>query len=218
MNHDHEEIRELLGAYALDAVSPLEHRRVTKHIEGCADCAREARLLQEAAVQLAVVAGDADSDGLVDRIVADLPSPRRRTWLRVATAGIAAAALVAVGFLGSAWRNESNRSDRLVDVIAAADHEVRLQPQEGFSGRGVVYVADEQLALVLEDVPSPGPGRSYQLWSIGGGDPNSVTVVDGGGRMATVVAWRGPGSRFAVTVEPDGGSVRPTTAPVLVGA
>ena len=48
----HEEIREGLGAFALNATESLEYRRIERHLEECDDCANEVRLLKEAAAEL----------------------------------------------------------------------------------------------------------------------------------------------------------------------
>ncbi len=51
MNHD--EIRSLLGAYALDAVTADEHDTIAEHLTGCAACADEVATHYEAAAIVA---------------------------------------------------------------------------------------------------------------------------------------------------------------------
>src|SRR5205814_2524884 len=64
---DHDEIAELLGAYALDAVEPEEAEAVARHLETCPRCAQEVDEHREAAAALAF-AGETAPDGLWDRI------------------------------------------------------------------------------------------------------------------------------------------------------
>jgi anti-sigma factor RsiW len=45
----HDQIQELLGAYALDAVDRLERAEIEGHLEGCADCGEEVAAFREIA-------------------------------------------------------------------------------------------------------------------------------------------------------------------------
>jgi len=67
----HEELQELLGAYALDAVDADERGRVEDHLRGCARCRAEVEQHREVAAQLAYTGADAP-DGLWRRIAAQL--------------------------------------------------------------------------------------------------------------------------------------------------
>ena len=57
-------------------------------------------------------------------------------------------------------------------------------------------------------------GHVYQLWSIVDGTPTSVGVLDDPGTGASM-AMPEPGTQVAITVEPAGGSERPTTDPIV---
>jgi len=216
-DRDHAQIQSLLGAYVLNAVSAVERLQVEQHLQMCAECAREVGLLHEASAELAWLPPPEDTGGLVDRISAALPARPRRTTVRV-IAALAAVSVAAAGFLGAALVRERSRTDELSSVLADAQRNVRLTPQGGFDGQGTVYVADGRAALVLDDVPDPGRGRSYQLWAITGGKPASMTVVEDGDRVVRLFDWSGRADQFAVTIEPAGGSPVPTSDPVLVGA
>lgn len=218
-HREHEDLRSLLGAYALDALSPLEHRRVQRHLEACPDCARETRLLVESAAELAILVGDEEMPSdLIDRVMAAIPASRRagRPRMRMLVAAAVAAVLAVLGSVGTGYIRERSRSAEFARVVAGADREVRFQPVAGFTGRGALYLADGKAAVVLEKMPPAGPSRSYQLWSLRGGVPSSMTVIGGRGRIVVVVPWRNAGDAFAVTVEPEGGSERPTTSPALL--
>jgi anti-sigma-K factor RskA len=104
MNHD--ELRELTGAYALDAVADDERREVERHLEGCLECAEEVRSLRVTAGELAfavparrppaalrarVLAAIEPAPG-VTPIFAPKPSSLGAWWL-TAAATIAAVAL-----------------------------------------------------------------------------------------------------------------------------
>ncbi|HEU5081822.1 MAG TPA: anti-sigma factor [Acidimicrobiales bacterium] len=71
MSWSHEEIIELLGAYALDAVEPHEAEVVEAHLAGCPRCAAEVAEHREVAAMLAH-SGAPAPEGLWSRIVESL--------------------------------------------------------------------------------------------------------------------------------------------------
>jgi anti-sigma-K factor RskA len=213
---EHEELQTLLGAYALNATDALEARRIERHLETCDDCANEVRMLRETTAELAWLSEPAEAGDLVDRISQRLPARRRRLITRL-SAGVAAVAVATAGFLGASLLRAESENARLADVLATATRRVPLGAQKGFAGHGVLHVASGKAALVLDDLPDAGRDRTYQLWAITGSKPRSMTVVGGTGRVVAVFDWKGAGDRFAVTIEPDGGSPVPTSDPVLIG-
>jgi hypothetical protein len=214
---EHEELRSALGAFTLNAAPPLEMRRLERHIATCAECALEVRLLREASTELAWLPSPEDADDLVERISSALPRRPRRVVTRIAV-GVAAVSVALAGLLGSALVRERDRSNDLVRVVATADRPIRLAAQKGFEGRGSVYLSHGRAALILDAMPDPGHGRSYQLWAIKGTKPVSMTVVAGHGRIERAFPWKGRADEFALTIEPAGGSPVPTSIPVLAGA
>ena len=114
--HEHHELRVLLGGYVLDQLAPVERRRVEAHLAACAECRAELDELLPVASGLAAVrrAGGVPADlevpvppGLGDRVVASVEaehrSERRRSWRRPAlVAGVAAASAAAVLVAGLA--------------------------------------------------------------------------------------------------------------------
>jgi anti-sigma-K factor RskA len=213
---EHEELQSLLGAFALNATDALEARRIERHLATCDDCANEVRLLRETTAELAWLSEPADAGDLVERISQRLPARRRHLVSRV-SAGIAAVAVAAAGFLGVSLVRERDMNARLEYVLASATRRVPLGPQGGFQGRGVLHIASGKAALVLDHLPDAGRGRTYQLWGIDGAKPASMTVVDGTGRVVRLFDWTGTAEQFAITIEPAGGSPVPTTDPVLLG-
>jgi anti-sigma factor RsiW len=214
----HEKIQEALGAYALNATDDVERRQIERHLSECDDCANEVRMLKEAASELAWLVPAEEAGDLPERISKSLPlrGGRRTTPI---LAAIAAAAVAVAGFLGAGFVRERSVNAELADILAASSRRVPLSPQGGFPARGVLYVASGKAALVLEELPDAGKDRTYQLWAVTGAEPHSMTVVDGTGRVVLLFDWEGRrADRFAVTIEPQGGSPVPTTDPVLVGA
>lgn len=100
-----------------------------------------------------------------------------------------------------------------------------LAPKEGFAGSGRVLVdADTGEAhVVLAGLPSPGAGKTYELWAIRGDrPPEPAGLVAVGTTPATAarvqrIAAPSEVAAFAVSIEPVAGSTSPTGPIVLVG-
>ncbi len=114
----HEELQELLGAFALDAVDGEEYEAVELHLRDCPRCRAEVREHREVAARIGHVGGPAP-EGVWDRIIEAMeptpphmrvqvdetggstvvpfapPVPRQRRPARVVLAALAAAAVVA---------------------------------------------------------------------------------------------------------------------------
>ena len=136
---EHQDIEELLGAYALDAVDPDEARLVEEHLVECPRCRAEVAAHREVAALLTSGTSDPVPDGVWDRIAADLgdtPPPvpievafghrqaRKTTARRPARvlAGLAAAAaVVVVALMGAVLVNQRTEIDDLRDETAAPD-------------------------------------------------------------------------------------------------
>ncbi|MFC7534509.1 maleylpyruvate isomerase N-terminal domain-containing protein [Actinoplanes sp. GCM10030250] len=73
MNHDHETISQLIGAWAVDACSPEEASLVQAHLPGCTICTGEAHTLRATATALLTPA----PAGLRERLHAAMPLRRR---------------------------------------------------------------------------------------------------------------------------------------------
>jgi len=216
-DREHDQLRSGLGAFVLNAAPAAEMVLVEQHVAGCPECTREVALLRETAAELASLAPPEDASELVDRIASSLPLRRRRIGTRLAVA-VAAVAVVAAGVLGTALVRERGRNDRLVGIVASAARRVRLAAEPGFPGRGSVYVSGSRVAVVLDEMPDAGRGRVYQLWAIADAKPVSMTLVSGRGHIERTLRWNGGADKFAITIEPLGGSPVPTTTPVLSGA
>jgi anti-sigma-K factor RskA len=83
----------------------------------------------------------------------------------------------------------------------------------------VVTLEGDRAVLVAEDMPPVPEGKTYQIWVIKGDTPQPSGLFEPkGGSIAAVVEKPVEGAdAVAVTVEPEGGSPKPTTDPMLVG-
>jgi anti-sigma-K factor RskA len=106
-------------------------------------------------------------------------------------------------------------------VLGAPDAKMMSAPV-ATGGTATVVMSHRERALVftaadLRVLPS---SESYELWLMGpaGNKPAGMINMSGNGKMAgpMVVSGLSAGDRVGVTVEPAGGSSRPTTPPVVV--
>lgn len=133
----HEEIQELLGAYALHAVNFDEADVVERHLEECPRCRSEVAGHREVATFLGNTGGDAP-EGLWDRISSQLeesPPPmrlnlpgaqgiviplaprRRQRGNRMVAAALGTAAALAIGILGAQVVRQQDQLDRFEEAI-----------------------------------------------------------------------------------------------------
>ncbi|MGC3004633.1 anti-sigma factor, partial [Streptomyces sp. G35A] len=139
-----------------------------------------------------------------------------------ATATAAAALVVAALFAVQADRTrdelsaERDRSREMAHVLTAPD--ARASRGRDARGRtiGVIASASAASAIVtLGGYDDPPNGRVRQLWLMRpGAPPRSLGLFEGDTPL--VASGLDPSATsLAVTVEPDGGSPRPTTRPVV---
>ncbi|MGW4526793.1 anti-sigma factor [Amycolatopsis sp. NPDC004378] len=225
------ELHTLTGAYALDAVSPLERADFERHLGECEACRQEVAELRATGSRLALAATVVPPPELRVVVLADVartrqlppvvPAPRaaegsvrgtrksRRDKgfrLRVTLLGAAAAAIVAVG-VGVTTATPVAPVD---SVLSAPDASAVQGVGEG-QATLVVSRSRNQAVLLASDLPTLDAGHVYQVWLIRAGEARSAGLL----RPRMLMADLPPGTdRIGITVEPAGGSPGPTTPAV----
>lgn len=238
---NHEQIRELLGAYAVDAVEETERRAVELHLDTCDACVAEVGRHLEAASFLASDPTSAPSE-LWERIQAAIhedgsrrvvPMRRRRlaTWIGAAAA--VAAVAVSTVLTVDALSDQRRLEDRVNDLAATLERSgaeraaqaalldprsklvVLRSPDSSLLAR-VVYLPDGHGYLVDHNLDPLAEGRAYQLWVLAGDRKVSAGVL---GASPGVVGFAAAGeiAGFAITAEDGSGAAQPTSDPVVVG-
>jgi anti-sigma-K factor RskA len=226
--HDHTDIQELLGAYALDALPDDERRLLEAHLATCESCRAELAELRLAVGALPLsIEERAPSPSLRDRLraaaEADLaandddeqpdtaipfeprsergaPRPLRRNWLPWAAAAVFL--LFGLGMLG--W-NLSLRQSNNQQVIA-------LQAAPGVTGASgeLIYLKDQQVIIVKpNNLPALAAGQVYELWLIRGETAVPSGVFGAGERQVAIAANLNQYQALAITIE-DGPLGKPT--------
>lgn len=239
MSPQPEELRDLLAAYALDAVEPDERREVERALETDPLLRRE---LSEHLDVLAQLAPEAEaSPGLLDRILTALPDhdepdghgdtlaasatvvslddARRSRAGQLGRAVLAAVAVLALLLIGVGLV----RNDKPDDLPGLAEQAladpsadvVELTAIEGgdIVARAAVY-PDGDGYLLVDALPALDGDQTYQLWMLPAADapdapPISLGLVPADAEAASFRLADGA-SGVALSQEPTGGSVAPT--------
>lgn len=238
MNAD---LHTLTGAYVLNALSDSERVAFEEHLARCDACVGEVSELRETAARLgSAVAAQAPAElrpRVLERIrrTRQLPPEegrviplRGRRWqLRLMSLAAAASLIVAV-VLGieviSANRDLDQTEQQLsqlttnqtelAEVLAAADAQVVTHDRDDSAAAVVVSREQGKLAFVPHRMPTPGPGRTYQLWLITPRAAHSAGLMPDPGQIVVAKTVRDT-RQVGVTVEPAGGSKQPTTDPIM---
>lgn len=236
------EHRDTAAAYVLGALPDDEHEAFLVHLEGCEECRQEIASLQVAVDALPLAAVQiAPPPALGDRIMdvvrseaqmlgaasarsegrAPTPAPRRRRprWipqsvlaLRPVTAAVAAAAVLAAAIVTGVALTGG-------DDIRTVQGQVLMASAP--NARASVQLSDDATKLSVSDMPAAPAGKVYQVWlKRPAHDPTPTTALfrpDAQGD-ADVEIQRGRLKgvvQVLVTAEPDGGSMAPTSDPVI---
>ncbi len=132
-----------------------------------------------------------------------LPPRRPRAWWPLGL-GLAAALLLAVLIRPG----PADPGARYAAVPGAVQQPVQAK---GEALGTVIRLPDGRVFVHLTRTPEEG--RTYQLWSLAEGVPQSLGVFGDDGLLTAALP---AGAPLAVTVEPAGGSPGPTTPPILL--
>jgi anti-sigma-K factor RskA len=161
------------------------------------------------------------------RNVARRPASGRLGW---AAAALAVVLVAVVGVYGLNARQQADAANARAAEIARA---VAALSQPGaqiayLRGSGPAATVSGFVAvppgspgyMVLTDVPAAPAGKTYQAWFIAGGKPTSAGTMAPGADGSVIADGMQPvpgTAVIAVTIEPSGGSVQPTSDPIIVG-
>lgn len=224
------------GVYVLYAMGADERRGYAEHLAVCEHCRAEVGNLRLVVDALPIAAPqttppaalksrimavvDAESELLLAAGPAADRSPvaaaPRRRWrpasmkgLRPVLAGVLACALLGLGVVGGlAVRGGGYPETRTLTAWAKGPANARLT------------VTGDRASLELTDMPSPPPGRVYQVWvDRGDGHPqptHTLFNVRSDGRASVAIDESVAGvERILVTAERSGDNLAPSTDPVI---
>ena len=230
----HEELRSLVAAYVLGAVPADEVGLVRSHILTCDECMAEADQHSTALDSLALAVEPVEVPaGFSERVMAQIappveaearPAVARRSWIpewmrgRGLALASGMAALVLLGVLTSGYVQTRQDLARTEDVLSAIVHSGDGIELRGDSGAAAELVpTNEGAVIAVAGLPEAPGSHVYQLWYMKDGEPVSVGTFETRDSVVVMdIAENFDGyDDAAVTIEPSGGSRRPTSDPVI---
>jgi hypothetical protein len=222
----HTRQREDLAAYLLDALEPHEVQEFEKHLAGCARCQAEERWLRAAIEMLPSSVEQFEPPPalrkrLLDTVRAEaaadkaLPRERRtrRPWLGLGlrpAAALASLVIAGAGLAGYLIGHDEGPTTTTVQAQAT--------PAAPGARAKVIRTGDIGV-LQVERLPGPRRGRIYEVWLARGKQIEASSLFSvgrhGSGYAAIPDNLDGVDA-VMVSEEPQGGSSKPTSDPVLI--
>jgi anti-sigma-K factor RskA len=230
---EHDILRDNAGPWVLGALDGDEAWQFSAHLEVCAACRREVQELSAAADVLPLSAPPVEPPpALKQRLMAiveaeaaerapaaserrglSVPSWLRAVQLRPALAAGLAGALILGGVAGFAARGGGS-------APAARTLSASVAIPSAPGARATLVRTGDQAQLRVSHFPQAGRGRVYEVWVKRPGrapQPDALFAVNRSGRGAAAVVANVDGAEAVlVTSEPDGGSLQPSSAPVVM--
>jgi anti-sigma-K factor RskA len=232
----HDEMLDVVAAYALGVLPPQEASAAIDHLKTCEACQAEYRLLQPAVTAVAYSAeacADPTSGAAVvspllkarimKRVRGEEKRPQvPRVWLAYAAAAACLAFAIVTGFLDVSLnaRLGRERAQSSLQAQTIADFMAPDSKHRQFHD-GEVLMHGQRLYIAMHNMPMPPKGKVYQAWTLTKGAKSvapSMTFMPSAGGM-TVVRLPEAATTLAavaVSVEPEGGSLQPTTKPIAM--
>lgn len=219
---EHDRWRDELSAYLLGALEPGEAAALERHVAGCEECAEELRWLRPAVGVLPETVERVEPSprlraNLMEQVRSEAGGPEtvspsremRHQWLRPRPlAGLATVAAVAA--LAAAFAISGGGSGGGATTTVVAGHSPGVTAEmvrEGETG-----------TLRLANLHRLPPGKVLQAWVRRGARIVSAQALfepnSDGTATATIDGMAGVNA-VMVTAEPRGGSVQPTSAPIV---
>ncbi|GLY48957.1 anti-sigma factor [Lentzea sp. NBRC 102530] len=228
------DLHTLTGAYAVNALSDTERAAFEAHLGGCGSCSQEVAELAATAARLGAAVESPPPPQLRARVLAaaaetrqvsphvpKIADRRRLRWAGGLLAAACLAAVVVVTVQNVETSDErrlaqlSSEYSRFSDLLSTPDAKlISGTAPNGATGTAVVSASRDEALFLAKNLPQPADGKTYQLWLIGADGERSAGLVVPGSGPSVVTGLAGT-ERVALTVEPAGGSEKPTTVPVM---
>lgn len=148
------DLHTLVGAYALNALTPDEHEQFNQHLATCAACRAELAELQATAARLSDATWQSPPPGMKARLLDAIartpqdrpliPATERSRWSRTASASLVAAAVLAVVVSLGAFFVERGRVGDLERQQTALEQQQTVEEQQQTEIAAILAAPDTQ--------------------------------------------------------------------------
>jgi anti-sigma-K factor RskA len=235
--NNEEHVKDLLPAYALDILTEVEKVQVLEHLDACPECRVELRAYQVTTDELALASvQSAPRPAVKTNLMRQINSRQKPTtapiqkspwqgWFRFARRSVPAWGLalvivlaVASGFLWGRLHQNYPSSATPLRIVALANTDNAPEAR----GSLVISQNGEYGTLIVDNLDALDNDHQYQLWLINDGKRSSggVFSVNSDGYASLPIYGPLPLNHYqavGITIEPAGGSPKPTGAKVLGG-
>ena len=225
-----EDLHVFTGSYVLDAVSETEREEFERHLQFCPTCDAEVRGLRETAARLALACAVNPPARMERHVLAATYRTRqlpplaasrpgrvfhfpRRLAILAAAASVAAALALGITQLTAQHQLDQARATAIARVVTAPDAHVDTARAAGGSVTVVTSIRLHEAVVSTSGMASLPSGRVYQVWVMSPSGARSAGLMQGSSLLASAVRH---GDQIGITVEPAGGTARPTTTPLAV--
>jgi anti-sigma-K factor RskA len=138
----------------------------------------------------------------------------RRVAVLAAAASVAVAVALGITQLSAQHQLDQARATAIARVVTAPDaHVETTRTSAGGNVTVVTSAALREAVVSASGMASLPSSRVYQVWVLSPSGARSAGLMHGRSLLASAIR---PGDRIGITVEPAGGTARPTTTPVAV--
>lgn len=237
---DDVDVHLLVAAYSLDAVDDVERANFERHLRTCESCQCELSELSATVARIGAADESTAPPGMRDAVMASIartPQVLPRThmtdfaeakrgsravrWLSVAAASLAIAGMGAVGYGVQQHQDVESitaEAQMVASVMMAPDAQLRQMPMGSATSTIVMSPSQGEAVMVASNVPTLPSGQVYELWTVdASGDARPAGTWSPAANGSVAVPIQGDLSTtaaVAVTVEPTGGSAKPTSKPI----
>jgi anti-sigma-K factor RskA len=138
----------------------------------------------------------------------------RRVAVLAAAASVAVAVALGITQLSAQHQLDQARATAIARVVTAPDaHVETARTSAGGNVTVVTSAALREAVVSASGMASLPSSRVYQVWVLSPSGARSAGLMHGSSLLESAIR---PGDRIGITVEPAGGTARPTTTPVAV--
>ncbi len=220
------DLHDLAAAYVVDALAADERVEYERHLAGCQECQQNVTRLREPVDAMVDALAQQPSPTTRDAVLKEiaitpqLGRPAPVTQLapqrnRLGTWALGFAAVVLAVLAGTVFLQLRNAQE-VESIITAADAETVVLQGDGIEGRFTYSTTERRGVFVSASLPDVSPQETYQLWLIDADGPSPAGLfTPDAGEAVVVVSDVAPGLTLGLTVEPEGGSLTPTSEVLL---
>jgi len=224
-----EELRPEYTAWALGSSDDPERAEINEHLaRNCPNCVPGVKNALSFVADLSgVVKVTEPPKRLRGRIVSMVQAEPKRSWsygiLPWIVSGALAVMLLALAIPGRRQSRDLTRLEQALAILNDASTREVSFGEPAKPARGRVFVNSTRgIVFLATNLPRIEAGKTFELWTIpAGGKPVPAGTFQSGADSTAVYVRQGQvgtPSAVAVSVEPEGGSPQPTTAPIIVAS